>query len=55
MQAIQTYLISYKTAQKMSCFVAGQISLNQLPELLSVGSRPTSVWGDMGAQILLDF
>ena len=51
----QKQLTGYKMAQKLSRFVADRISLHWQPESFSVGRRPTSVLGDLYAQIITEF
>src|SRR5882762_4057030 len=47
MHIIHQYLMASKMAQKMSHFVAGQISLNCPHRLLRVGRRPTGFQADL--------
>ncbi len=39
---LKRYLTGYKTTQKLSCFVADQLSLEELHFVLSVGRKPAS-------------
>ena len=48
-------MTGYETAQDLSHFVAGQLSPSKRTFTLSVGRRPTGVWGDLAAQIFLQF
>ena len=52
---VMNYLPSYKTAKKLSHFVAGQLSLQEQPFTLSIVGRPTGILGDLDAQIFLEF
>jgi hypothetical protein len=44
---VPRYSTGYKTARFLSCFVAGQISLEQLTVWLSVGGGPTGFRKDL--------
>jgi hypothetical protein len=52
---VKKYLTGYKTAQKLSRFVAGQISPEELHVSLSVSGRPTGFQGGPCTQIFPEF
>jgi hypothetical protein len=52
---VKKYLTGYKTAQKLSCFVACQLSREELHISLSVCGRPTGFQRDPCTQIFPEF
>jgi hypothetical protein len=52
---VKRYSTGYKMAQKVSRFVAGQLSPGKLHFALSVGRRPTGVQRDLGPQAFSEF
>ena len=52
---VKRYSTGYKMAQKLSHFVASQLSPEKLCFALSIDRRPTGFQGDLGAQIVLEF